>query len=302
MAIAYDNLACDGPYCLYIHAADDPARPRPWELPQRRLAHYLLVLSLDGDERLVVDGRTHVVAEGASYLIQPDTLCNLGSQRGNRPVWVHFDVAYDPRRGAHPYAGPYDAELGARAAWLQPDAHATWGLDLPVLVPPALIPLFRERLPRIVTTWRRGGVASTIGATHELAGLLLALVEHAATESSDVPVDSAARLARAENAALRVLDGDFGVAEFAAAAGLSRSRFSALFAAARGMGPATWLRRQRLLRAEQLLERPELPIGTVGALAGFPDPTVFGRIWRAARGCSPSAWRDRAQARRRGRR
>ncbi|MBA3685958.1 MAG: helix-turn-helix domain-containing protein, partial [Planctomycetes bacterium] len=56
------------------------------------------------------------------------------------------------------------------------------------------------------------------------------------------------------------------------------------------------------LRAEQLLDRPDLPVGAVGRLAGFPDPTVFGRIFHAARGCSPSAWRSRAQARHKTRR
>ncbi|MBA3686923.1 MAG: AraC family ligand binding domain-containing protein, partial [Planctomycetes bacterium] len=237
MASRYDLGACSGPYCPYIHAADDTPRMRPWALPRRRLTHYLLVVSLDGAERIVVDGRAWVVPPGTGYLIQPGALADLGSADGNRPVWVHFDVVYDARRDQHPVAGAYAAELGERAPFLQPDARATWGVDLPVLVEAALHPLLRQRLPRLVAAWRQGGPVADLVANHELAGLLVAMVERATSGGSSGD-DAPARLARAERAALRALDCDFGVSEFAAAAGLSRSRFSAVFAAARGMGPA----------------------------------------------------------------
>ena len=284
-------IAWDGAYCPFIHAADDSSRRRPWVLADRRLAHYLLVTSLEGGEELRVDGERVVIQTGGSYLIQPDSLHDLAST-GNRPVWVHFDVRWDPRRREHPYAGPHERELGPRARFLQPRAEAVWGIDLPIAVPTALQALFAEAVPRLVRIWKRGERLAVLAATQQLGGLLLSWVEHAwrATESG-AGVDPQARLARAEAMAMRSLDTGFGVEAFAAAAGYSRSRFCALFAAQRGLSPGAWLRRERLRLAELLLARDDLGVAEIGAMIGYPDPTVFGRVFRAHAGVSPTAWR-----------
>ncbi len=101
---------------------------------------------------------------------------------------------------------------------------------------------------------------------------------------------------QAEATALRSLHTTFGLAEFAASAGLSRSRFCAVFSAKNNESPATWLRRHRLQRAQALLQRKDLPIAHVGSLVGYDDPTVFGRTFRSATGMTPGQWRERSDS------
>ncbi len=290
-------LAWEGPYCPYIHACDDRPRQIAWSIPQRRLAHYLLATSLLGLEHLVVDGRDYAVPIGCSYLIPPGALADIGSIAGNQPVWVHFDVGFDARRGEHPHAGSYDSELGERAPLLQPGSRETWGVELPILVPPALTPLFRDSVPRLVQRWREGHRIAVLDATNQLGSLLLAWVAHAWSESTAAPVlSSEARITRAESLALRNLDTPFGVEEFASSAGYSRTRFSAVYQQLRGISPGEFLRRERLRLAETLLARDDLTIARVGELVGYADPTVFGRFFRTQHDISPGEWRRRRAA------
>ena len=282
-------LAYDGAYCPWIHGGDDSARPRPWTMLQRRLTFWLLVVSFDGGEELLVEGRPWRVEPGGAYLIQPGWLADLRSD-GSRPAWLHFDLRFDPRRRAHPYAHPHDDDLAPRRQWLQPGAQETWGVDLPVLVPPALLPRFASDVPWIIRRWREGGRLAGLDAANRLSSLLLTLVEHCEGARAADPRE---RIARAEALARTSLDTGFGLDEFAAAAGYRRSRFSELYHAVRGTTPAAFLKAERVARAKELLERGDLPIARIAALVGHPDPTVFGRIFREATGMTPGAWRGR---------
>ncbi len=286
-------IAFDGPYSVFVHCADDSRRPRPWRLLNRRLAHYLLVVSTEGEERITADGHEYQVAQDGAYLLAPGVLHSLTSLRGNRPAWVHFDVRYDPQRANHPQAGEYESELLGRAKLLQPAPREVWGIDLPVLIPAPALPAVASSVARIISSWRGQQPLDRLEAGHELAGLLLQIVR-VCTGTDQRPQPPSERLARAEAVARRSLGADFGVAEFAAAAGYSRSRFSALYRRTRGIGPGAFLRRERLALAESLLARSDLPVGEVGDLVGYPDPTVFGRVFRAQHGMGPRAWRSRA--------
>jgi AraC-like DNA-binding protein len=285
-------IAWDGPYCPYVHVCDDSRRPWPWRLPNRRLAHYLLVVSFDGDERIEVDGRAYRIPAGGGYLIAPGQLHTLSSERGNRPAWIHFDVRFDPRRASHPYAGAYDAQLGPRARLLQPSPREVWDAELPVALPEPALPALRGAVPRVISAWQQGGPWRRWEASHELGGLLLQLVM--ACVGGDRPAGEPVpvRLARAEAVARRSLGAEFGVAEFAAAAGYSRSRFCALYRANRGIGPGAFLRQCRLALGRELLRRRELTVRAVGGLVGYPEPSVFARAFHAAFGATPQAWRD----------
>lgn len=286
-------LPTTGPYTPYIHACGDAPRLARWELPRRRLAHWLLVTSLDGAEVIVVDDAVHRIRSGATYLIQPDRLHDLSAPAGNRPAWIHFDLRFDPRRGEHPHAAAYQSELGSRAVFLQPDAQACFGVDLPVVIPEALQRSAGDTVQHIIAAWRSGSARDQWSAHHLLDGLMLSLVDHVAGPGT--APDVAQRLDRAEATALRSLHTGFDLADFARAAGLSRSRFCAVFSQRHAEAPATWLRRQRIARAQDLLRRGDLSVQRVGALVGYEDPTVFGRVFRAATGVTPGVWRQRRQ-------
>lgn len=288
-------LAWNAPYSPFIHFCDDAPRRRDWSLPNRRLEYWLMVTSVDGEERITVDGDRYHVRSGETYLIQPGALHDLGSQRGNTPVWIHFDVLFDPQRSrpGRYHAGPFDAELGERTALLQPAARATWGVALPVLVPPPLIARFRAEVPALVARHKAGTPPARLEATARLAVLLALLVDEAwrSGGGGGGPTDED-RIARAEAAARHRLGTGFGLEAFAAAAGLGRSRFCQVYRRLRGMPPGAFLQRERQVRAEALLRSTALPLAQIASLVGFRDATVLVRAFRRARGVTPGAWRS----------
>ncbi len=288
-------LAWSAPYSPFIQFCDDAPRRRDWRIPQRRLEYWLLVTSVDGEEQIRVDGDRFHIRSGETYLIQPGALHDLGSQRGNTPVWIHFDVLFDPRR-AEPgryHAGPFDAELGPRAALLQPAALATWGVELPVVVPPPLAARFRAEVPALVARHKASTPPARLEATARLATLLALLVDEAWRSGGGGrgPTDED-RITRAEAAARHRLDTGFGLEAFAAAAGLGRSRFCQVYRQLRGTTPGGFLQRERQSRAEALLRSTALPLAQVASLVGYRDATVFVRAFRRARGVTPGAWRS----------
>lgn len=281
-----------GTFCPWIHLASDEARQHPWKSPIRQLSHWLAVLSEQGGEGITVDDRHYDIPSGSSYLIQPGSRAMLASAVGSRPIWVHFDLAYDTQRAAHPQVHVYAPQLGARAAWLQPSAHAVLGVDLPVVVPMVLQARFRTLLPEVVRRWRRGDALSVRRAALDLGSLVLAVAEQVRGDAP-VAMPDDLRLQRAEDAVRAGLASGAGLESMATAAGLGRSRFCELYTRRRGMSPGAFIRGERLLRARDLLASSELDIGEIAVQVGFADATVFGRFFRSATGQTPSAWRIR---------
>lgn len=278
-------------WCPYIHVAGADVRAQPWRSPDRLLTHWLAVVSAAGGESIIVDGQAYDIPSGGAYLVQPGSRADLRSPQGSSPVWVHFDLAGDPRRTEHPQVHTYTPELGSRGPWMQPRAPALFGTDLPVVVPTALLPAFRSGLPAVVADWRRGGPLRTRRAAANLGLLLLAVAEQVGGAESGGASPAEERVLRAEEVARAGLASGAGLAEMAAAAGLARSRFCALYARVRGASPGAFLRRERLRRAQELLARPELPVAEIATQVGYADATVFGRAFRAATGRTPGAWR-----------
>lgn len=278
-------------WCPYIHVAGADVRAQPWRSPDRLLTHWLAVVSADGGETVVIDGRIYDIPSGGAYLVQPGSHADLRSPHGSSPVWVHFDLAWDPRRSDHPQVHTYTPELGPRGAWMQPRAAALFGFDLPVVVPGPVLPAFRNGLRAVVDDWRRGGPLRTRRAAANLGLLLLGMAEQAGGTGGGGAITAEERILRAEEAARAGLASGAGLAEMAAAAGLARSRFCALYARVRGGSPGGFLRNERLRRAQELLARPELPVAEIATQVGYADATVFGRAFRAATGRTPGAWR-----------
>lgn len=284
-------LAFVGPYGVFIHHCDCNPRRRGWSIPQRRLECWLLVTSLEGTERVCVDGAWHDIRPGDSYLVPPGALHDLGSRAGNTPVWAHFDLLFDAQRSApRHWAGPYDRELGARAVHLQPDARRLFGIELPVVVPPPLDAIVRVEFPALVRQHREGPGGRLLAAAR-LQVLIARLAAQALQHGPAAGEGDAACLAQAEAVARQRLDTGFGLAAFAAAAGLGRSRFCQLYVRLRGEPPGAFLRRERLARAEALLRGTDLPLAQVAQLVGYREATVFVRAFRRARGVTPGAWR-----------
>src|SRR5579862_3690582 len=113
-------LMLNGAYSVFIVAADDSNRPRPWACPQRRLTNYLLTCSLRGAERLRVDDVYLDVPQGGCYMLPPCVLTDMVARKPSRPAWVHFEVIWNELRGHHPWPICHDPNWEQTRRFAQP--------------------------------------------------------------------------------------------------------------------------------------------------------------------------------------
>lgn len=83
----------------------------------------------------------------------------------------------------------------------------------------------------------------------------------------------------------------FNLAELAAKAGMSEFHFSRLFKKATGISPSRHLIRQRISRAQQLLQETDLSIIRVGIAVGYSSPSHFAQVFKRETGLLPSHYR-----------
>jgi len=82
--------------------------------------------------------------------------------------------------------------------------------------------------------------------------------------------------------------------ELADVAGLSPSRFHALFIEATGHSPLQYLTRLRLRQAQEMLLSTSRSIGEISESVGFRDLFHFSRTFKRFNGVSPRTYRERA--------
>jgi len=85
----------------------------------------------------------------------------------------------------------------------------------------------------------------------------------------------------------------FNLAQLAATAGMSEFHFSRLFKKATGVSPSRHLIRQRIARAQQLLQETDLSIIRVGIAVGYSSPSHFAQVFKRETGLLPSQYRKR---------
>lgn len=90
--------------------------------------------------------------------------------------------------------------------------------------------------------------------------------------------------------------GDFPVTALASRCGLSRSYFIRAFKVSMGLPPHHWLMRNRIDRAQAMLERTGDSIAAIALGCGFSDQSHLTRVFHAVVGTSPAAWRRRRRA------
>ena len=103
------------------------------------------------------------------------------------------------------------------------------------------------------------------------------------------------RLARAAALIERDYARPLTVADLAAEAGMSQSRFFAGFAAAFGVSPHGYLADARLRAAQRLLSETALSIAQVALRTGHADQSALTRAMRTRLGTTPGAWRRRGR-------
>ncbi|MBA3846251.1 MAG: helix-turn-helix transcriptional regulator [Planctomycetes bacterium] len=142
-----------------------------------------------------------------------------------------------------------------------------------------------------------GDLGAVIRRQEILHRILRVVIDHATPRN-----DGLALLGHAERLApiLAYIDAHLAQplsrAGLARLAGLSPSRFHAVFHAATGAAPLDYILRQRIQRAQRLLLTSARDIQDIAAAVGFADPFHFSRLFRRRCGQSPTAYRgaDRA--------
>jgi AraC family transcriptional regulator len=87
------------------------------------------------------------------------------------------------------------------------------------------------------------------------------------------------------------LAGDPSIAEIANDCRLSSSYFARAFKHTTGVPPYRWLTKQRVERAKELLQDPDLELADIAQLCGFVDQSHFTRVFSRSEGYSPGRWR-----------
>jgi transcriptional regulator GlxA family with amidase domain len=82
----------------------------------------------------------------------------------------------------------------------------------------------------------------------------------------------------------------------ARAVGLSRRQLERLFVRETGLSPAAFAARMRVEHAEWLMVSTDQSLTEIALECGYADIAHFSRSHKAARGVSPSAWRERLNA------
>ncbi|WP_315097195.1 helix-turn-helix domain-containing protein [uncultured Cellulomonas sp.] len=87
------------------------------------------------------------------------------------------------------------------------------------------------------------------------------------------------------------LDQDLSVPDLAARAFVSERTFARRFRAETGTTPAAWVTRQRVVRAQEMLERSDAGIEEIARLCGFGTAAVLRHHFARTLGTSPQAYR-----------
>lgn len=241
--------------------ADYPAGAR---LDTRVIDDFELVWMLRGQARLLTDDGDLPLAPGLLLLVPP------GLRHGF--VW-------DERRPCrHGYLHFQQEDAGVRIP-LRVHLRRMTGQDPLAGLCAHLLWLGLEAAPvrptlRFLLTLLISGPLPDDQSASAFAGPLVTMVAHLRSEWASLP--------------LRRVTID----ELAAIARVSRSHLSRLFHAELGIGIAAGLEQLRCSRAEILLTRTDLPIGSIATQCGFADLFHFSHRFARRYGISPSACRE----------
>jgi transcriptional regulator GlxA family with amidase domain len=87
------------------------------------------------------------------------------------------------------------------------------------------------------------------------------------------------------------------IAELARLAGCSRFHFMRAFQRAYGVSPGQRQRERRIVRARELLSTTPAPVTEISRRVGYRSLGTFSRVFHAATGESPTAFRRRTRKR-----
>jgi len=199
------------------------------------------------------------------------------------------------------------ALLGREMSWLADDPYLgrlLWGIPLSAkqhgMVSLHLAPQEFKRCCKLLDelcVLSQGDYLSHYG---DHLGLLLQILSLLARNASANSGEKLSPSHRSVVSAIKLIDDaptdPWTLKSLAARVHIEPTYFTRLFHAAVGLPPMAYLTRRRLELATTLLRRDNLPVGEVGAMAGWLDGNYFSRCFRKHFGMTPSRYRARFKA------
>jgi AraC family transcriptional regulator, transcriptional activator FtrA len=111
--------------------------------------------------------------------------------------------------------------------------------------------------------------------------------------AAPVQVRSGRTIAEAMDWARLNISGVVEIAAMAKIAAMSERTFQRRFNEAVGLSPKLWLQRERMFRAQELLETTALPLSEVASECGYESLETFRVAFRRTLGTTPAAYRSR---------
>lgn len=239
-----------------------PAGSRDW----------LMVAAVGGLGRVRADGHELTLRPGDVLLFAPDTPQDYGHLH-EAAAWVNVWAHFRPRPHWLPWLGWPQVARGTH-----------------LLSSPDLWPAIEPDLRRMVEAAGRPRRLRHDMALNSLERVLI-LCDEANPLHRGAGIDP--RVRSAMEIVSAGLASPLDVEALSRAVGLSRSRFSVLFAAQTGSWPQAYVEHARLARAAQMLALSSWPIARIAEGVGIPNAYYFSTRFRRRYGMPPTAYRAR---------
>lgn len=259
-----------------------------WSWVSRPLPDHLLWCVLDGRGRLELDGAAQELHPGVCAVFAPGDAPTAGHDPKRRLLvfGMHFDVKGASVEGSGVERS--DVE-GSEVEGIEGGDGEGTGI---VPEPRWGEVMDRETLGVLArasdVSYRKGdplGLRQAELCLEHLLGLIWDAVHNPGRSATDSAVDDVARLIRQDPGR------EWGVAELAAQATLSRAQFTRRFVARLGMSPAQYVIQARVDRAHQLLTETGMTVTQIAAALGYTDVAYFSRQYKQRTGQSPRTTR-----------
>lgn len=277
------------PIVPYIRHADHAER-KPWFMSERRLLDYLLIYIQEGQLSIEVEATVHLFRDDDFCLIQPNQLHTLQGITSTKTPYIHLDLFYNPLRTQSFMTGPGQTALAAYTHLLQPQLNSFAGIAIPVRFIPPYPSLFKESLLKLIDLHQQPDLLSQLEANQLANELVLSLLKkYSVNKSRKFPASHS--LSWIKSYCSFHLSEPLSLADMAKRAGLSQSRFCAIFRQEFGIAPHQYLLQLRIEHAQELLRSTELSLFEIAEYCGFADAQHFSKVFKKAIGIAPGAYR-----------
>jgi AraC family transcriptional regulator, arabinose operon regulatory protein len=248
-----------------------------WWLRERIMPNYILFICVSGGADFILGGRAYRLEPGAVLLAPPH---------------VPQEGRHDPRHPLSVYAVHFAARLYGLF-----DVPLVYRLPVTVRPEPEHLVLLIDAARRILAEFASCAPGYALAVNAECSRIVALLwrevVAHDPARAAECWERTAeiARLTPTFQLIQARYTQPLTLQDLAQTVPFHPAYFSTFFTRVVGVSPMRYLTRYRLDRARELLLSTDRSVADIAALAGYPDSSYFGRVFRQAEGMRPGEYR-----------